>query len=164
MRKLGNDRLFLMIISIYISGIISSFLIVSPETISLSETNVTIWGIIQTFTLNYWYILLMWILGFSITGVVFNFFIIFFRGFLYGNLIVHLIKINFGYLLIISLIEIIVFIPFFIMLAYKSIILSIKKQHLDRIESENYNKLLLIMTIAIFLYSLLLEIAGGMYE
>jgi len=107
---------------------------------------------------------LMWILGFSITGVVFNFFIIFFRGFLYGNLIVHLIKINFGYLLIISLIEIIVFIPFFIMLAYKSIILSIKKQHLDRIESENYNKLLLIMTIAIFLYSLLLEIAGGMYE
>lgn len=163
MRKLGNDRLFLIIISIYICGIVSSFLIVTPEIVTISEKNVNIWGIIQTFTLNYWYILLMWIFGLSIAGVIFNIFIVFFRGFLYGNLIVFIIKINTSYLLVISLIEIIIFVPMFIILAYRSIMLSLNKHRLGRLELENYNKLLIFMTITIFIYSILLEIVGGMY-
>ena len=122
MKKLGKDRLFLIIVSLYISGIISSFLLISPEKISIKDSEVTVLGILYTFTLN-----------------------------------------SFKYLLIISLIELILFIPMFIILSYRSIMISFKGQRMDRYAMENYNKLLFVSSIVIFIYSVLLEIVGAMY-
>ena len=163
MRKNNNNRLLTIIISVYVAGIFSAFLLVKPTTISLSSGGVSIWGIIQTFSLNYWYVFLIWLFGMSIIGYALNIFIIYFRGFIYGLLIIFLIKINFSYLLLVSLVEIVIFIPVFFVLSYQSIMLSYSRSSNNRITINGYNKLLLVVTIVIFIYSILLEIIGGMY-
>jgi len=163
MRKNNNNRLLTIIISVYVAGIFSAFLLVKPTIISLSSGGVSIWGIIQTFSLNYWYVFLIWLFGMSIIGYALNIFIIYFRGFIYGLLIIFLIKINFSYLLLVSLVEIVIFIPVFFVLSYQSIMLSYSRSSNNRITINGYNKLLLVVTIVIFIYSILLEIIGGMY-
>jgi hypothetical protein len=152
-----------MISTIYISGIISSFIIVSPATISLDNKGITIWGIMQTFSLNYWYIILIWLFGLSMIGYLFTLFIIYFRGFTFGILILFLGKINFSYLLLLSLVEIVIFIPMFFVLTYQAIMISYNKQNYNHLTMDNYNKLLVVITIGIFLYSIIIEIIGGIY-
>lgn len=163
MKKITNNRLLMIIITVYLSGIVCSFIFITPDAIKINQSNVNLWGIIQTFCLNFWYILIIWFFGLSIFGYLFNTFIVFFRGFIYGNLIVHLIRINFGYLSLISLVELLIFLPTFLYLSYQSIMLSYSKGSSNRFNLENYYKLLYIVTIVIFIYSIILEIIGGIY-
>lgn len=163
MRRKTNNRGLTIITTLYITGIIASFIITSPGIIAINDKSVTVIGILKTFFLNYWYIFIMWIMGLSIIGFIFNLFIIFFRGFIYGVLIIYLIKVNFTYLLVVTILDLLLFIPLFFTLSYYSIIISYSTYKKNHIKPEFYNKLMLISIIVIFIYSILLEILGGLY-
>lgn len=158
-----NNRILTMILTIYLVGIISSFILVRPTKLNISSSEITIISIVKTFCLNYWYIFIVWILGLSLIGFIINIFIVYFRGFVFGLLILFLIKTNLKYLLVISVIEIILFIPIFIFLSYSSIVISFSSFRKVKIPLQNYDKILVIATILIFIYSILLEIVGGLY-
>ena len=158
-----NNRGLTIIITVYLMGILSSIILVRPEVIKISDNSITFLGVIKTFCLNYWYIFIMWIMGLTIIGFIFNFFIVYFRGFIYGTLLIYLIKINFSYLVLLTLLDLIVFIPLFIILSYYSINLSYSTYKKINIRLESYHKLMYISIIVILVYSLLLEIIGAKF-
>lgn len=163
MGKKKNNRGLQIIATLYIIGIISSFIIVSPGTIQITNDGVTVLGIIKTFCLNYWYIFIMWVLGLSIIGFIFNLFVIFFRGFVYGVLVIYLIRNNFTYFFAITILDLILFLPLFFTMSYHSIITSYATYKKNHIKNDFYFKLMLISVVLIFIYSCLLEIIGGIY-
>lgn len=158
-----NNRGLTIIAIIYLTGIFSSIILVKPGIIKISNNGITFVGIIKTFCLNYWYIFVMWIMGLTIIGYIINLFIVYFRGFIYGTLIVYLIKINFSYLILISLLDLIVFLPLFFSLSYSSVIISYSIYKKNHPRLDNYYKLIFISLFVIFAYSLLLEIIGAQY-
>lgn len=158
-----KNRGLTIILSIYVVGVISSFIIVSPTKIVISDQDISVMGVIKTFFLNYWYVFIMWILGMSLLGFIVNLFIVYFRGFIYGVLIISLMKSDLEYLLAITLIELVIFVPVFMTISYSSIMLSYSCYRQNQIKMDFYNRLMVIATVLILIYSLLLEIVGGLY-
>ena len=158
-----NNRGLTIIVTVYLVGIISAFFLVKPTTIVLNTKDATFFGVIKTFCLNYWYVFVMWALGLSLLGFIINIFIVYFRGFIYGVLIVCLIKTNIKYLLAITLLEIIFFLPIFLAISYFSIMLSFNNYGNKKMPMINYQKLNLAAIILILIYSTALEIIGGIY-
>lgn len=160
---LKKNRGLTIIITIYFVGVLSAFLFVKPTTLTLLNHDISFWGVIKTFCLNYWYIFVMWVLGLSLLGVFINIFIIYFRGFIYGVLVVHLIKTNLKYLLAITIVEMILFLPMFLVLSYFSVMMSYHYYKNINIKNVNYQKLNLVAIVIILIYSIFLEVIGGLY-
>jgi len=158
-----NNRGLTIIATIYLFGIFSSIILVRPGKINFSNDGLTFFGVIQTFCLNYWYIFIMWIMGLSMIGFIFNLFITYFRGFIYGTLVVYLIRINFSYFILITLLDLVVFIPMFFIMSYYSVLLSYNIYRRNQYQIASYEKLLIISIVVIFVYSLLLEIIGSQF-
>ena len=158
-----NNRGLTIIITVYLVGIVSAFFLVKPTSIVLNDFDASFFGVIKTFCLNYWYIFLMWALGLSLLGFIINIFIVYFRGFVYGVLVVCLIKSNIKYLLAITLIEIILFLPIFMAISYFSIMMSFNYFRNKNMKLINYQKLNFIAIIIILIYSTSLEVIGGIY-
>lgn len=158
-----NNRSLTIIITVYIVGIISAFLLVKPTPLEISHNDADLIRVIKTFGLNYWYIFVMWALGLSILGFIINIFIVYFRGFIYGVLIINLLKVNLKYLIAITLLELIIFLPIFLAVSYFSIMLSYNYYHQKNFNIINYQKLNIIAIIMILIYSTSLEIIGGLY-
>ena len=158
-----SNRIITIILSIYIVGIISSFFLVKPTVLGQSNEGITAFRIIKTFSANYWYLFVMWILGLSAIGFFINLFIVYFRGFLYGVLIINLLKVNLTHLVVITVLEIIIFLPLFIYLAYTSFLISFSSVMGTKNNIKKYDKLLIIITAVTFIYSILLEIVGELY-
>lgn len=158
-----NNRGLTIIITVYLVGIVSALFLIKPTTTVINNFDASFWGVIKTFCLNYWYFFIMWALGLSLLGFIINIFIIYFRGFIYGILVVTLIKTNFKYLIAITLLEIILFIPIFFAVSYFSIMISFKYSQNKNINLINYQKINLLAIIIILIYSTALEIIGGIY-
>lgn len=158
-----KNRNLVLIFSLYMMGILFSFLLVSAQKLDMTNTDITFFSILKTFLLNYWYLFIVWLLGLNFIGFLVDSFIVYFRGFIYGVLIINLIKINFTYLLVLTILELIVFCPMFFFLTFTSMQNSLSIFTKKRKINVNYEKILLFMTILCFIYSLALEIVGDLY-
>ena len=159
--KLTKDRLFIYICCLYLVGIFFGIFLFRKVNY---ELNLTEANFFKMFCANYWYLFLMWLFGFSAIGLVFNSFIIFFRGFLLGTLISVLVRLSFKDMAIILALEIIVFIPVFFMLSYFS--LNVARRQLynffspipSKINNKLYVNIMILVTIAIAIYCVIIVI------
>ncbi|HHZ18378.1 MAG TPA: hypothetical protein GX390_03730 [Acholeplasmataceae bacterium] len=158
--KLGKDRLFVYICSLYASGVLFGvFMFKGPGALEFGEAQ-----FIPVFFANYWYIFLMWIFGFSAIGLFFNSLIVFFRGFLFGALLTVLVKTGFRDLLVMTALELIIFIPAFFTLGYCSLA-SARRQFYNMFASiplnaggRGYLNVMIAVTVLIALYALVIVI------
>lgn len=160
---LKKNRGLTIIITIYFVGIFSAFILVKPTKIVLKDYDISFFGVIKTFCLNYWYIFVMWVLGLSLLGILINIFIVYFRGFIYGVLVVSLIKTNIKYLLAITILELTLFLPMFLTVSFFSIMMSYNCYKHVNFRMINYQKLNLVAIIIVLIYSIFLEVIGGIY-
>lgn len=161
--KLLQNRLFIYICTLYIIGLFCGIFLFKGNKILLNSEETSF---IKVFFYNYWYILLMWLFGLSAVGIIFNTIIVFFRGFLFGVLIIVLIPNDLKLLGIYCLVEIILFIPTFFTLSYISLYTSLNmfynilgKYHSKTIQMNKYLNFFFIITLLIILYSVLITIA-----
>lgn len=153
MRRLSRDRLFIYISTLYLVGLVFGIIMLARVRLTLNPGE----KFIKVFTANYWYLFLMWIFGFSILGLFFNTMIIFFRGFLFGACLSLLFFSSFKYLVFLTVLEFLLFIPVFFTLAYFSLTFS----RYSSTSSFNLNRryylgVFLIVTIIIIIYSVII--------
>ncbi len=153
MRRLSRDRLFIYISTLYLVGLVFGIIMLARVRLTLNPGE----KFIKVFTANYWYLFLMWIFGFSILGLFFNTMIIFFRGFLFGACLSLLFFSSFKYLVFLTVLEFLLFIPVFFTLAYFSLTFSryssTSSFHFNR---RYYLGVFLIVTIIIIIYSVII--------
>jgi len=118
----------------------------------------------KIFLSNYWYLFVIWLFGFSFLGYIVTSSIVFFRALVFGILVKLLIVSNFGLFIILLLLEILIFFPTLIFLAYIS--LSLSKENFkiyiggfsNTFNLSKYINLMLVITVICALYSLLIYI------
>ncbi len=152
----AKDRIFIYITSLYLVGLIFG-LFIFPDQKYTPETGK---NFLEVFTTNYWYIFLIWILGFSLTGLLFTSLIIFFRGFLFGALLTLFFPEEIKHLLFLLLLELVLFLPAFLLVCYFSLGLSLRSlTNLFSYQNLNfkiYLNIILITTIIIIIYSIII--------
>lgn len=159
--KLLNDKLFITILSLYIIGIFIGIFVNIKKDLLISYSNKNFFKI---FSLNYWYLLLMWIMGLSAIGIIFNPFMIAFRGFLYGGMVVALIQISFRQFFITTILDLVIMVPSLFALGYCSIrssqnnLASLFNDRMSNLNTKFYIDLMLFITLAVLIYSIILSI------
>jgi hypothetical protein len=153
---LAKDRLFIYICSLYVTGMIFGIILLAGERVTVNSGQ----NFIAVFAANYWYLFLMWLFGFSVVGIFFNSLIIFFRGFLFGALSAILFPASLKHLVFLLLLEVLLFLPSFITLSYASLTFSLNLwgNRQQKMNSNFYLNIFLIVTIIIIIYSIIIAV------
>lgn len=159
--NLFKNRLFVYLLSLYLVGIIFGIIFVKTNDYVFNNQAK---NYMKIFLSNYWYLFVIWLFGFSFLGYIVTSSIVFFRALVFGILIKLLIVSNFGLFIILLLLEILIFFPTLIFLAYIS--LSLSKENFkiyiggfsNTFNLSKYINLMLVITVICALYSLLIYI------
>lgn len=159
--NLFKNRLFVYLLSLYLVGIIFGIIFVKTNDYVFNNQAK---NYMKIFLSNYWYLFVIWLFGFSFLGYIVTSSIVFFRALVFGILVKLLIVSNFGLFIILLLLEILIFFPTLIFLAYVS--LSLSKENFkiyiggfsNTFNLSKYINLMLVITVICALYSLLIYI------
>ncbi len=159
--NLFKNRLFVYLLSLYLVGIIFGIIFVKTNDYVFNNQAK---NYMKIFLSNYWYLFVIWLFGFSFLGYIVTSSIVFFRALVFGILVKLLIVSNFGLFIILLLLEILIFFPTLIFLAYIS--LSLSKENFkiyiggfsNTFNLSKYINLMLVITVICALYSLLIYI------
>lgn len=159
--NLFKNRLFVYLLSLYLVGIIFGIIFVKTNDYVFNNQTK---NYMKIFLSNYWYLFVIWLFGFSFLGYIVTSSIVFFRALVFGILVKLLIVSNFGLFIILLLLEILIFFPTLIFLAYIS--LSLSKENFkiyiggfsNTFNLSKYINLMLVITVICALYSLLIYI------
>ena len=156
--KLLQNRTFVFLLCLYVVGFIFG-LFINTGSYIYDDSNKNFWTI---FFANYWYIFLIWALGFSFIGFISTTIIVFFRAFVFGILTKLLIINDFRSFIIILILEIIIFFPALSIISLFSFKMSKEGfkifygDYNDSMFVKNYINLMLIITVVIAVYSLII--------
>ena len=161
-KKLFEDKIFLLLFILYFMGLIIGIMFnskVDPKSINLSNIK-----FLKVFLTNYWYLIIIWLMGMSIIGLIFTPFIVFIRGLIFGTFLSVLIKLGFKQFFIYTVLDLLVMVPSTFILSYFSFKSSIN--HLFGmvngvrvyLNMKNYVNLMVYVTIFIAVYSIILSI------
>ncbi|HHX80952.1 MAG TPA: hypothetical protein GX692_07810 [Acholeplasmataceae bacterium] len=154
--RLAKDRIFIYTISLYFAGLVFGIFLIRGVSLPHSSNR----NFLEVFAANYWYIFLIWLMGFSLIGLIFSSLIIFFRGFLFGALLAVLFPDAFRQLVFLLLLEIVLFLPAFLLVSYFSLALSLRSfMNLFSYQNLNlkvYFNIMIIATIIIVIYSIII--------
>ncbi len=114
---------------------------------------------LNSFSLNYWYLFIIWFFGLVPIGFIIDYFIVFFKGYILGITIGVALKsvsvIGIFMFLKFSFLEILIIIPTLIYLANKSIKNSFVGRRILEKSNENYFNVLVKVTIIIIIFAIL---------
>ncbi len=159
-----NSRLLTSAIVIIVVGFIFGFMAsgdlkhITFQVDRISSSRVKIF--INAFTINYWYLFVSWIAGMVSFGLIVNYFIAFFKGFIWGVTFTLLIRSEavFGFFSFFKLIllQILFLLPALIYVTYQGVKMSLVNLGIITIknrDSGNYFKVILVSLILVVLYS-----------
>lgn len=161
--QLFQNRMLVYVFSLYVVGLLFGLFLMRGKTYQLTFSSTSF---ISVFCSNYWYIFLLWLFGFSFVGLFFSSIIVFFRGFLFGTMVTILITNNTNQLGLLTILEILIFVPTFITLSYYSLSLSwnqlvlMFQNHSKTMNLKYYSNLMIIVTILIVFYSIAILMNG----
>lgn len=123
---------------------------------------------LNALTINFWYLFISWIVGMISFGLIINYFIAFFRGFIWGVTFTLLMRSEaiFGFFSFFKLIflQILFLLPAIIYVTYQGVKMSLinlglitKRTH----ETSNYFKVIVRVLILVIAYSLLNSLLGN---
>lgn len=154
----AKDRIFIYTVVLYLVGLVFGVFLIRGEKLPPTSGR----NFLEIFAANYWYVFLIWILGFSLTGLLFTSVLIFFRGFLFGALISLLLPDSFRQFTFMLLLEIVLFLPAFLLVSYFSLALSLRSLfNLFSYQNLNlrvYLNIMIIATIIIIIYSIIIVV------
>ena len=158
LNKTAISVLFIIIIG-FIFGIFSTNTI-NKLDINVVKNNSNIIKIfINAFTINYWYLFIIWFLGFIPFGFIFSYFITFFKSCLCGITFGICLKASaiFGIAQFItfSILELFIIFPTLLYLSSKSINLNFEGKRNLILNGEQYFNTLIKVTVLIILYAIL---------
>lgn len=157
-----HKRRLTIIITVYITGILSALILTSTYAITVPSKDFEFIHFLKYFCRHFWYLFVIWIVGFSKIGKIFVYFVLYFKGLSIGVLIKNLITLNFRLFFAIFTIDLLLILPILIVLANASLNFSeIKNQ--STFMTKKYENWLYIAFIITLIYSFLLEMVGGIY-
>lgn len=146
----------LIVILGVILGILSTSTINKSDIIFEYNDKNKVMIFINNFCYNYFYLFIIWLLGFINVGIIFTIFITFFKSFIEGVGFAIIIKTYSLYGVIeflkLKIFELIFIIPVLIFISYSSISKSINNNNLNN--NQDYIKKLFIMTFVIVIYAI----------
>lgn len=156
--RLAKDRVFIYSICLYLVGLVFGIFLIRGQKLPQSTSR----NFLEVFAANYWYIFLIWLMGFSVTGLFFTSLLIFFRGFLFGALLTVLFPDAFRQLVFLTLLEVVLFLPAFLLVSYFSLALSLRS-FINLFSYQNLNlkvyfNIMIIVTIIIVIYSIIIVV------
>lgn len=158
LNKTSTSVLFIMIIG-FIFGIFSTNTIGKLELNVIKNNSSIVKTFINAFTLNYWYLFIIWFLAFIPLGFVIIYFITFFKSCLTGIIFGICLKASaiFGIYQFVgfSILEILILFPTLLYLSSKSINLNFEGKRRMLSNGEDYFNVLIKVTILIIIYAIL---------
>lgn len=136
---------------LYVAGILAGIFIGIQNNTVITPQNV---GFFKVFCLNYVYIFFIWLLGFSIIGLIFDNLIVSFRAFLFGMLLSNLKTLSIKQILLYILLDVTMMFPVIIYLSYLSISSSISIIKRNSTNRNKYVTALLISVVVIAIYAI----------
>lgn len=166
-KNLLKISILLTIIAGFIIGIISTSQL-SKENYQLNYRNIPYLQIfLNSFSLNYWYFFLLWLMGIIPLGFIIAYFIIYFKSFMEGVTFGIIVKssglfgvatfVKFGFL------ELFLIFPLLFYVGYQSLKMSFKGKNMLN-SNNNYFRVIIITTIFIIIYALLVCIKFNFVE
>lgn len=143
-----------MVLGIVI-GIFSTANLNENEIILEYEQNNKVMIFVNSFCKHYFYLFIIWLLGFVNLGFIISFFIGFFKSFIEGVSLGVIIKtinlLGIGYFIKYRILEILVILPVLAYVLYNSV-----KRNFDKnINNDQYIKTLFLMTLFVVIYSVI---------
>ena len=157
-RNRPGNRILAYTVVLYLVGLAFGMVLLRNQQLPPGSRR----NFLEVFAANYWHIFLIWLLGFSLTGLLFTSVLIFFRGFLFGALMALLISFNLQRLFFLLLLETALFLPAFFPVSCFSLALSMRS-FLSLFSYQNFNlkfylNIMIIATIFIVIYSIIIVI------
>jgi uncharacterized membrane protein SpoIIM required for sporulation len=151
-----EKRVFVFVSAVYLAGTAFGMFLMRKQEVPQAAGG----NFLGVFCTNYWHVFLIWILGFSLAGLLFSTILVFFRGFLFGALLSILFPGDLNRLFFLLLMEIALFLPAFFLVSSHSLELSLKAlfslfSH-QNYDLKTYLNIMLIATAFIAVYSIII--------